>query len=368
MAKDETKRGMDSTEKILHHRDWLAKWIADPFSAFPIYVEITPASGCNHRCVFCAFDYLGYKKIKLPADILKERISEMAELGVKAVQYAGEGEPLLHPNMADIMVHTEKVGIEFSMLTNGVLLNKRFVDKALDSLSWFQVSLDAVTTKTHAKIHRTDEKDFGKIIKNLEYAVKFKKTNNLSCEIGVQQMLLPSNIHEAVTLARLLRNIGVDYFTLKPYSHHLLSEHSKEDVLGKDFSYKNLSYLEEKIKRVVGDKIDIDFRKTALDEIETERDYNRCFAVPTVWAYICADGAVYSCSAFLGDERFLLGNIKKQTFQEIWQGEKRKKHLEMMKDFDVCGNCRRICRENMTNKTLNLFNVIGPKPHRVNFI
>ncbi len=346
-----TTRKMDSAEKILYHKDWLNKWHKDPFSVFPIYIEITPAGFCNHRCIFCNFDFLGYKKITLPSRILKERVGEMASIGVKAIQYAGEGEPLLHPDMADIAIHTRNAGIEISMLTNGVFLTKKFVDKALSAFSWFQVSLDAATSATHAKIHQTSEKDFGKIIKNLENAVKVKNKNNFSCDIGVQMVFLPLNYHEAVPLTHLLKKVGIDYLTIKPYSHHSFRLGKKEDILG-DFDYSRLFDLENELKEAAGHAMDVDFRKTYMAELQTGRSYDRCLSVPMTWAYISADGAVYSCSGFLGDERFLLGNINEQTFEQIWFGEKRKQQIEMMKDFNAKKYCREGCRMKMTNKAL----------------
>ncbi|MFC1756629.1 radical SAM protein [Patescibacteria group bacterium] len=365
IAEDTTSRQMDSGSKILHHEDWLEKWKKDPLSVYPIYVEATPVGYCNHRCVFCAFDYIGYKNISLSGDVLKKVAKEMAEGGVKAIQYAGEGEPLLHPEIADIIRYTADLGIEVSMLTNGVLLREKFVNKTIKSLLWFQVSLDAGTKETHSKIHQTSEKDFGTILKNLSYAVKERNRQKSSCDIGVQFIILPGNFKELVRAVEVMKETGVDYITIKPYSHHLLSLHSKEEVLKEGFNYTDLLYLENDVKKIAGTDLAVDFRTAAMDEIETERNYNRCYATPTAWAYISADGSVYSCSAFLGDDRFNVGNINDNSFSEIWMSEKRKKHLEMMKGFDINSNCRRICRMNRTNRTL--FSLRNP-PSRVNFI
>ncbi len=376
ILKDNTTRQMDSTEKILFHQEWLKKWKANPFDVYPIYFEIAPVGYCNHRCIFCAFDYTGYKKAKLPADILKARVSEMAALGVKAIQYAGEGEPLLHPDFAEIAVHTRNAGIEMAMLTNGVLLTKKFVEKALDAFMWFQVSLDAATPETHAKIHRVPLGHFPRIIKNLAYAAEVKAKRGIACEIGVQMLLLPFNFKEAVPLALKLKEIGVDYLTLKPYSHNPLSVHSEEDVLGDSFNFRDLFCLEEELGSIAGGGFSVDFRKAAMNEIESERDCDRCLAVPNAWGHICGDGDVYACGPYLGDERFLLGNINRQTFQEIWQGDRRKVLFKWMGTYDVKRYCRRVCRMNMTNKTLNgILNGTIPLgvlperlPSRVNFI
>jgi len=110
-----------------------------------------------------------------------------------------------------------------------------------------------------------------------------------------------------------------------------------------------------------------------MTEIETERCYKTCHSTPNAWAYITASGDVYSCSAYISDERFLLGNINKNTFQEIWHGERRKAHIDFMKSFDINDYCRRVCRMNQTNKTLDAIHegkiiTPGEMPGRVNFI
>ena len=160
--------------------------------------------------------------------------------------------------------------------------------------------------------------------------------------------------------------------TIKPYSHHPLSSHDNF-IAGHESFYKETAYLEEKVKEVAKGFMEIDFRKIAMSEIETKRAYDRCYSTPTAWGYITAGGDVYSCSAFLGDKRFLLGNIKEQSFEKIWMGGKRKAHLNFMAGYDVKKNCRRVCRMNRTNTTL--FRIkkgekiqAGEMPGRVNFI
>ena len=83
------------------------------------------------------------------------------------------------------------------------------------------------------------------------------------------------------------------------------------------------------------------------------------------WAYIDAGGGVWACSAFLGDDRFLLGNINEEGFEAIWKSEKRKKVMEFASRELDTAECRRNCRMDEVNRYL--WELKNPSLH-VNFI
>ena len=82
-----------------------------------------------------------------------------------------------------------------------------------------------------------------------------------------------------------------------------------------------------------------------------KRGYKKCLALP-FWSHIDAGGNVWGCGAHLEDERFLYGNIKTQSFQEIWESEKRKQKLQYIeRNFDI-SECRLNCRMGKINQYL----------------
>ena len=78
----------------------------------------------------------------------------------------------------------------------------------------------------------------------MESAVKIKREQNLHTTIGVQLLLLPDNKDEIVRMGKELRKIGVDYFTIKPFSQHPQSQHIMQ------IDYKEMLELEKEVKEL----------------------------------------------------------------------------------------------------------------------
>lgn len=346
-----------NAHKLMYHVSRVQEWL-DKGDTFPIYIEISPIGKCNHRCVFCSFDYLGYENPILDKGVLIERIREMKSLGLRAIMYAGEGEPLLHPRINEIVRFANSIGIDVSITTNGVLLHK-FIEESLKYLTWIRISLDAGSKDTYAKIHNCKPEDYSLVISNLEEMVEQKKANNLGCTIGTQLILLRTNYQEVVSLASVLRDIGVDYFSVKPYSQHPSSA-SKVDS---DFTYEELENLNKALRIVETQEFKVVFRSSALGRVGKEKEYEQCLGLP-FFAYIDSKGDVNTCSTFLGDADFCYGNIYESTFDDIWRGSKRKRVLEMAYNMDVS-----ICRENCRLDPINeyLWGLKHPSSH-INFI
>ena len=329
----------------------------------PIYVEISPTGICNHRCYFCSLDFMGHKNVSLDTAVLKKRISEMAKAGVKSIMFAGEGEPLLHKDMADIAVFTKKSGIDVAFTSNGTVLNEKFCEIALGSVDWIKISVNAGTPDTYSFVHRASKKHFQTVWNNIERAATLRNDNNYSCTIGAQMVLLSENQNEVVKLAELAKSAGCDYLVIKPFSPHPLSignQHIKP-LIAEDF----LSEVEKELNGMNCENFRIIMRRKAFGKLkETRKPYDKCFSVPFFWGYITSEGYFYSCSMFLGDKKFRLGNIHHQSFKQIWKGKRRRKNFLFMKNFDA-SFCRKGCRMDECNRYL--IDVKNP-PQHVNFI
>ncbi|MBU4332475.1 radical SAM protein [Patescibacteria group bacterium] len=353
------------SHKMNHHPERVAQWLeaGDDWEKakkiYPLYIEVSSCGACNHRCIFCALDYLDYKTGSINTENYLKTLEDMAAGRVKSVMYGGEGEPLIHAKIRDFTLKTKDLGMDVAFTTNGVFMNEDFLETALPITTWLKVSIDAGTKENYAKIHRTKEEDFDTVLKNLKKAKEIKEKNNLPVTLGTQMLLIPENHQEAVTLAKIVNDIGVDYLVIKPYSQHLMSENKR------DIDYEKYLYLEDELNKLSNKNFYIIFRRHTMEKYDTDtRDHPHCLAAPFLWAYIMANGDVYTCSAFLGDKRFCIGNINEKSFKEIWESEERRKNWEFIKNLDI-SQCRQNCRMDEVNRYL--WNLKNP-PEHVNFI
>lgn len=345
------------SHKLIFHPEIVSRWKSGE-NIYPIELEIGLTNACNHRCIFCAVDYTGYKPTIMDKEVLIRNLEEISKKGVKSIIYAGEGEPLLHKDAPEIINKTKELGIDVAVSTNGVLLTPEVSKECLKSLTWIRFSTAAITEENFNKIQRGKKGDLQKVLTNMQAAVRIKKDNSLSTTIGVQLLLLPDNKDEIIEMAKRLREIGIDYFTIKPFSQHPQSQ----QILKID--YNELIGLEKEVKELETENFKIYFRAHSMEKLSCKRAYKKCLALPFM-VYIDSKGNLWPCIVFLGKEELSYGNINKESFVEIWEGEHRKKINKIFADMDLEKNCRELCRLDEMNKYLD--ELIHPGDH-VNFI
>src|SRR5262245_25693515 len=111
-------------------------------TAHPLLVQIIPIRRCNIDCGYCN----EYDKVSppVPTDMMKRRIDKLRALGTSVVAFSG-GEPMLHPDLDDLIRHIRGLGMMAGLITNGYFLVPRRIEELNNAgLDFLQISVDNV--------------------------------------------------------------------------------------------------------------------------------------------------------------------------------------------------------------------------------
>ena len=108
----------------------------------PLLAHLIPIRRCNLSCTYCN-EYDDFSK-PVPTEQMLRRVDRLGELGTSVVTISG-GEPLLHPDLDDIIHQMVKRRIVSGLITNGYLLTADRIQRLNRAgLEWLQISIDNV--------------------------------------------------------------------------------------------------------------------------------------------------------------------------------------------------------------------------------
>jgi len=106
----------------------------------PFLVHIIPIRRCNLACTYCnEFDDFS---APVPMGEMKKRLDILADMGTSIITISG-GEPLLHPELDEVIRHIRRRGMIAGMITNGFLLTQERIEELNEAgLEHLQISID----------------------------------------------------------------------------------------------------------------------------------------------------------------------------------------------------------------------------------
>ncbi len=108
----------------------------------PVLAHLIPIRRCNLSCTYCN-EFDDHSK-PVPIATLFERVDRLAKLGTSIITISG-GEPLLHPELDDLIGRIRRRGMIAGMITNGYLLTADRIQRLNRAgLEHLQISIDNV--------------------------------------------------------------------------------------------------------------------------------------------------------------------------------------------------------------------------------
>ena len=295
-----------------------------------LQVEVTGA--CNLACRMCLVRYrakLGRREGAMCFHTFKALVDELPEL--ERITLQGLGEPLLAPDLFQMLDYAARRGVRMGFNTNGTLLtrerSRRLVELGLD---WLHVSLDGATRESYEAIR--DGSDFERVRGNVIGLVEAMR------ELGAERPALSlvfvamrRNVHELPELVRLAADWGVPRVWVQNLSHSF----SDTDPSG---AYRQIRsfHAEEALwadsnpdaerlfaaARAVAEERGIELRLPRLKEPPAARvDGAPGCHWPFEAAYVTHDARVQPCCMVMGSDRAVLGEVAEGGFARVWAGD-----------------------------------------------
>jgi radical SAM protein with 4Fe4S-binding SPASM domain len=162
--------------------------------ATPFSVHIFPSYFCNFRCGYClhgleeeTLKTMRFKRQMMPWGIYQKTIDDAAFFPdkLKALIFAGHGEPLTHPDIAKMVAYAKQktAADRVEIVTNGALLSqsmsRSLINAGLDRL---KISIQGTGALKYKEISGV-EFDFESFLANLEWLYDHKTATNVYVKI-----------------------------------------------------------------------------------------------------------------------------------------------------------------------------------------
>lgn len=239
----------------------------------PVMAHIIPIRRCNLSCTYCnEFDDFSPP---VAVDEMYKRIDKLASFGISIITFSG-GEPLLHPQLDDLIRRVRSHGVIACMITNGYLLTTERIERLnAAGLDHMQISIDNVKPDA---VSMKSLKVLDKKLELLAESALFHVNINSVVGSGIR---FPQ---DALTVAR--RAVGLGFTSTMGIIHD--SSGQLRPLTGEERQV----YTEIKGKRKRSYSRFNDFQENIANGLP---NHWRCRA-GSRYLYICEDGLVHYCS------------------------------------------------------------------------
>jgi len=289
---------------------------------FPISMAIEPTTSCNLRCPECPS---GLRQFTRPIGMLEPTFFKSTiDTVYKELLYLTfyfQGEPYLNPNFLEMVKYASEKGIYTSTSTNAHYLNEEQSAKTVESkLDRLIISIDGTTQETYEQYRIGGS--LQKVIDGTKHIIAAKKRlKSKTPHIVFQFLVVKPNEHQLNDVQLLAKELGVDEVVFKT---------------AQVYNFENGNPL-------IPDNIKYSRYKKNSDGTYSIKNklLNQCWRM---WSscVVTWDGVVVPC-CFDKDAKHQLGDLKHQSFKELWNSDKyqnfRQSILKSRQEIDICKNC-----------------------------
>ncbi|EJV74130.1 radical SAM protein [Bacillus cereus] len=313
--------------RYLSHVDAI-KDISKNNIVYPKMMEIDLTDYCNHNCIWCVDRSNRQKQMEVSLIEIYKLLESFKENGVKSIVLKGGGEPTTFKGFVEIVEKMKLLDFKIGLITNGAQLLDDSIRTVIgESCEWVRVSLDAATKELHDKLHRPQENATLPIV--LDGTKKLATQYGDKVTIGFNYVFHSLNKHEIVKATLLAKNIGVKYISFRPEIPHKIIK--KKDLIPQDIEDElNMAKLHENHT----------FKVLIASHGYINQENLTCKSHSLI-GILRTDGEMTPCCFLKDDSSMFYGNVFKESFENVWEGEKRQQVIKKIENGECKHNCGR---------------------------
>ncbi len=327
------------------------------------YALIEVTEKCNLRCIMCGANKILKRETEMNYDLFKKIIDELCQSGLKSVTIGSIGEPTMHKDLPKMLEYIQQKKIKLELISNLSLpMNKELIE-AIRNVDKLTVSIDGATKETYEKIRVGA--NFERTISNLKKVASTKNSLPITINYVIQKdnyreipqmikLLDPiSNINNLATgFAHIGIDMGVRIKLNKKELHEFKSKIVPECEKHKEKQVITTNHL---LKSDYWKKNDI-YSAHQTTNIFAQINKIPCYILWTS-TFITPDSILHPCCTLLRKKEYYLGDMKKDSFKDIWNGKKYNNLRKKLKKDKPpsCKNCTAVTENKKIHNMLKLW-------------
>ena len=260
----------------------------------PRCIQFEISTFCNANCIFCPHSEMTRPQGTMSDEMFHRIIKEGKEMGVRRFILFLNGEPFVNTKIFEWLDYMQEKNVKTLLFTNASLLNKEKIDKLVQykNIKRINCSINAASKEIYDKVTRGP--NYNKVVENVKYLLE-KAPFHVTSEMTV----VKENAHEISEFIK----------TWKGHNHI--------NTFANWAGYRHNS-------------------------VETTGEKVYCSSLNNM--YILWDGRVCLCCMDF-DGHVILGDLNKQSLQEVWDNSEsvRSRHSVLDFDMDLCRDCNLNC-------------------------
>ena len=342
-----------------------------------LYIE--PTTHCNLNCKMCFRNtWFDESVSELSLEDVRHIIDTMPS-SVETVFFGGQGEPLFHPDIFEMISLAAATGAEVELITNGTLLDENMINGILDAgLSRLWVSIDDLETDSSINADSSADSTHsghghsGLVLSNIRLFNRLRQKKLSSTTLGITFVAMKSNIHQLSKLPFFIAQHLVDEVNVSNISP--TDEASQNELLytgmvnmytgpakGSVLPTVHLPFFDMNIPEAAQGVTALMAKQNFALYFNGQpvmRKTGYCKFVMEGMSFVRSDGEICPCMALLHNGYTYMNDVRRKIYhhsfgnalesgvEQLWNSSEYKSFRRKFDNFDFspclyCGHCER---------------------------